>query len=48
MRFAAVATNHLPLSTLLVALVIQASGAEIRIPAFTAYTLPDPDGARIS
>lgn len=48
MRFAAVATNHLPLSTLLVALVIQASGAEVRIPAFTAYTLPDPDGARIS
>jgi hypothetical protein len=25
-----------------------ASAAELRIPAFTAYTLPEPDGARVS
>ena len=36
------------LVTLFACLAFTASGTEIRIPSFTAYTLPDPDGVRIS
>lgn len=31
-----------------VAFTLAARAAELRVPAFTAYTLPDPEGARIS
>jgi len=40
--------QSITLLVLLAALAVSASGAELRVPAFTAYTLPDPDGARIS
>jgi hypothetical protein len=36
------------LTPILASLALSAARAEVHIPAFTAYTLPDPDGARIS
>ncbi len=42
-------TSHRWLAMLVLSLgVVTARAAELRIPAFTAYTLPDAEGARIS
>ncbi len=37
-----------PLCLALSLVTVATAQSEVRIPAFTAYTLPDPDGARIS